>query len=208
MGAIRASDHALGSIPVCLASAASHSALVNLGLCMVNTPLQCHDTINTSHSGTLGQIIEVYNGSNLKTEPPYSGCAPVSHAKTHNTSHEMSAQLNLKSYCLIYCKNDFWLTLYNCISLTLGSLYIFPGWYKWINSLIICFTLRDHVWLFLCLWKLALYSVMDFKLHLLSFHQWQKMISYLTTSVQRTSWANVTQSHVCWEAIMFSLFLG
>lgn len=82
MGAIRASDHALGSIPLCLASAASHSALVNLGLCTVNTPLQCHDTINTSLSRTPGQIIEVHNCTNLKTEPLYSGYAPVNPDKT------------------------------------------------------------------------------------------------------------------------------
>lgn len=55
MGAIRACDHALDSIPVCLASAASHSVLGNQGLCTVNTPLRCHDTINTSLLGTTAQ---------------------------------------------------------------------------------------------------------------------------------------------------------
>ena len=38
IGDIRACGHALDSIPLGLASASSHSALVSLGLCTVNTP--------------------------------------------------------------------------------------------------------------------------------------------------------------------------
>lgn len=38
IGGIRACGRALGSIPLSLASASSHLALVSLGLCAVNTP--------------------------------------------------------------------------------------------------------------------------------------------------------------------------
>lgn len=76
MCAIRACDHALGSIPVC------HS-----GLCMVNTPLRCHDTINTSLLGTTAQVISVYNGPNLNTEPLY----PVCHARTPSNCYAVCA---------------------------------------------------------------------------------------------------------------------
>lgn len=90
MGAIRACDHALGSIPMCLASATSHSALVNLGLCTVNTPLRCHDTINTSLLGTTAQVISVYNSPNLKTEPLYS-VYKVCHVKTPSNCYAICA---------------------------------------------------------------------------------------------------------------------
>lgn len=45
-GSIRARAHALGSIPLGLASAGSHSAPVSQGLYTVNTPPWCHGTIN------------------------------------------------------------------------------------------------------------------------------------------------------------------
>lgn len=55
-GSIRACAHALGSIPLGLASACSHSAPVSRGLYAVNTPPWCHGTINPRLLGITAQF--------------------------------------------------------------------------------------------------------------------------------------------------------